>query len=142
MKIDILLIDDSHEDADLAVRVMKQDNPGTKVKVVYDGAEALQYFFDESDNALHHRRPKVIFLDVKLPRLSGPQVLQKLKSHESTRNIPIVIMSSSNQDQDIAECYSLGANSYLVKPIDFARYQTMIIHASRYWLNFNITVPA
>lgn len=141
MKTDILLVDDSHEDADLAVRVIKQDNPGTKVKVVYDGAEALHYLFDESDNLLHHRRPKVIFLDVKLPRLSGPQVLLKLKSHESTRNIPVVIMSSSNQEQDIAECYSLGANSYLVKPIDFTRYQAMIIHASRYWLNFNIAVP-
>jgi two-component system response regulator len=142
MKTDILLIDDSHEDADLAVRVIKQDNPGTKVKVVYDGVEAINYFFDETDKALNHRRPKVIFLDVKLPRLSGPQVLQKLKSHAATRNIPVVIMSSSNQEQDIAECYSLGANSYLVKPIDFIRYQTLIIHTSRYWLNFNITVPA
>jgi len=141
MKTDILLIEDSHEDADLAIRVLKQDNPGTRIKIVYDGAEAIKYLFDEADNALSHLFPKVIFLDVKLPRLSGPQVLKKLKSHETTRTIPIVIMTSSNQEQDIVECYSLGANSYLVKPIDFTHYQTMIINSSRYWLKYNITMP-
>jgi len=142
MKTDILFIEDSHEDADLAIRVLKQDNPGTRIKVVYDGAEALKYLFDEDGKALKHLFPKVIFLDVKLPRLSGPQVLRKLKSDETTRTIPIVIMTSSNQEQDIVECYSLGANSYLVKPINFTHYQAMIINASRYWLNYNITLPA
>jgi CheY-like chemotaxis protein len=83
----------------------------------------------------------VIFLDVKLPRLTGPQVLKKLKSHEATRSIPVVVMSSSNQEQDIVECYTLGANSYLVKPIDFHNYQAMIVNSSRYWLNYNITMP-
>jgi len=142
MKTDILLIEDSHEDADLAIRVLKQDNPGTRVKIVYDGAEAIKYLFDETDNAMNHLFPKVIFLDVKLPRLSGPQVLKKLKSHEATRTIPIVIMTSSNLEQDIVECYSLGANSYLVKPINFTHYQAMIINSSRYWLKYNITLPA
>jgi len=142
MKTDILLIEDSHEDADLAIRVLKQDKPATRIKIMYDGAEALKYLFDESDNALTHLFPKVIFLDVKLPRLSGPQVLKKLKSHDITRTIPIVIMTSSNQEQDLIECYSLGANSYLVKPINFQQYQAMIINASRYWLNYNITMPA
>jgi len=142
MKTDILLIEDSHEDADLAIRVLKQDNPGTRIKIVYDGAEAITYLFDESDNALSHLFPKVIFLDVKLPRLSGPQVLKKLKSHVSTKTIPVVIMTSSNQEQDIVECYSLGANSYLVKPINFTHYQAMIINSSRYWLNYNTTRPA
>jgi two-component system response regulator len=141
MKTDILLVEDSHDDADLAIRVLKQDNPGTRIKVVYDGAEAINYLFDESDNALHHLLPKVIFLDVKLPRLSGPQVIKKLKSHQTTKTIPIVIMTSSNHEQDIFECYSLGANSYLVKPIDFKHYQAMIIASSRYWLNCNITLP-
>jgi len=142
MKTDILLIEDSHEDADLAIRVLKQDNPGTRIKIVPDGAEAIKYLFDEADNALSHLFPKVIFLDVKLPRLSGPQVLKKLKSHVSTRTIPVVIMTSSNQEQDIVECYALGANSYLVKPINFTHYQAMIINSSRYWLNYNKTLPA
>jgi CheY-like chemotaxis protein len=142
MKTDILLVEDSHEDADLAIRVLKQDNPGTRIKVVYDGAEAMNYLFDESNNSLNHLLPKVIFLDVKLPRLSGPQVLKKLKAHKATSIIPIVIMTSSNQEKDIIECYSLGANSYLVKPIDFKQYQAMIIHSSRYWLNYNISRSA
>jgi len=141
MKTDILLIEDCHEDADLAIRVLKQDNPATRIKVVYDGVEALEYLFNESGNSRKHALPKVIFLDVKLPRLSGPQVLKKLKSHESTRTIPVVIMSSSNQAQDVTECYSFGANSYLVKPIDFQKYQAMVVNASRYWLNHNITKP-
>jgi CheY-like chemotaxis protein len=139
MKTDILLIEDSHEDVDLAVRVLKQDNPGTKVKVFYDGVEALEYLFNEAEDSRRRTLPKVIFLDVKLPRITGPQVLQKLKSHDFTRTIPVVIMTSSNQPQDVAECYSLGANSYLVKPIDFQKYQAMIMNASRYWLRYNIT---
>lgn len=141
MKTDILLIEDCHEDADLAIRVLKQDNPGTRIKVIYDGVEALKYLFNESGNSQNHTLPKVIFLDVKLPRLTGPQVLEKLRSHEATKTIPVVIMTSSNQEQDIAACYALGANSYLVKPIDFQKYQTMIIQSSRYWLNYNITKP-
>lgn len=139
MKTDILLIEDCHEDADLAIRVLKQDNPGTRIKVIHDGVDALKYLFDESGNSYKRTLPKVIFLDVKLPRLTGPQVLEKLKSHEKTRDIPVVIMTSSNQEQDVAVCYSLGANSYLVKPIDYQKYQAMIVHSSRYWLNYNIT---
>ena len=140
MKIDILLVEDSHEDADLAIRVLKQDNPATRIKVVYDGAETLKYLFDESGNVKKNLLPKVIFLDVKLPRLTGPQVLKKLKDHEETKNIPVVVMTSSNQQQDIAECYNLGANSYLVKPIDFQNFQSMILNSSRYWLNYNVTL--
>lgn len=83
----------------------------------------------------------MIFLDVKLPRLTGPQVLERLRSHEATKTIPVVIMTSSNQEQDVAACYELGANSYLVKPIDFQKYQAMIVHSSRYWLNYNVTKP-
>lgn len=142
MRTDILLIEDCPEDADLALRILKQDNPGTRVTVLHDGAEALQHLFDASDHVRKNRLPKVIFLDIKLPRLTGPQVLQKLKADALTRTVPVVIMTSSNQEQDIAECYALGANSYLVKPIDYQKYQAMIINASRYWLSCNIIVSA
>lgn len=141
MKTDILLVEDCHEDADLAVRVLKQENPSTRIKVIYDGADTLDYLFDQSGNAIKHLIPKVIFLDIKLPRLTGPQVLKKLKSNDETRSVPVVIMSSSCQERDISDCYRLGANSYLVKPIDFQNYQAMIINSSRYWLNYNITMP-
>jgi len=141
MKTDILLVEDSHDDAALAIRVLKQDNPGTKIKLVYDGFEALDWLFDESDTGSRKTLPKVIFLDVKLPRLNGPEVLKKIKADASVSQIPVVIMTSSNQPVDIAECYRLGANSYLVKPIDFQSYSQMIVTASRYWLNYNISCP-
>jgi len=142
VKTDILLVADSHDDAALAIRVLKQDNPGTKIKLVYDGLEALNWLFDGVDVGCRKRLPKVIFLDVKLPRLAGPEVLKKIKSDATVGHIPVVIMTSSNQQIDIAECYRLGANSYLVKPIDFQSYSRMIIATSRYWLNYNITCPA
>ena len=142
MKTDILLVEDSNEDAELAIRIIKQDNPAARVKLLRDGADALGYLFDESENVNRHFIPKVIFLDIKLPRLTGPEVLKKLKSNEVTRSIPVVVMTSSSQKCDVEECYSLGANSYLVKPIDFMRFQAMIINSSRYWLNYNIPLPA
>jgi two-component system response regulator len=142
MKIDILLVEDSTEDAELAIRIMKQDNPAVRVKLLSDGADAIRYFFDESEKANKNLFPKVIFLDIKLPRLSGPEVLKRLKSNEVTRSIPVVVMTSSCQKCDIEECYSLGANSYLIKPIDFTRFQAMIISSSRYWLNNNIPLAA
>ena len=142
MKTDILLIEDSLEDADLMIRVIKQENPATRVKVIEDGADALNYLFDDGFVAKSANLPKVIFLDVKLPRLTGPQVLSKLREVELTSAIPVVIMTSSNQQADIDECYRLGANSYLVKPIDFPSFQKMILSSARYWLNYNMTCSA
>lgn len=142
MKADILLVEDSHDDAALAIRVLKQDNPGTKIKLVYDGVDALTWLSDAAVATGRKSLPKVIFLDVKLPRLTGPEVLKKIKSDPSVSHIPVVIMTSSNQQIDVTECYRLGANSYLVKPIDFQSYSKMIITSSRYWLNYNITYPA
>lgn len=142
MKTDILLIDDSIEDADLIIRVIKQENPTTRIKVIHDGAEALSYLFDNGFSANSIHLPKVIFLDVKLPRLSGPQILSKLREAELTSTIPVVIMTSSSQQTDIDECYKLGANSYLVKPIDFPSFQRVILSSTRYWLNYNMTCSA
>lgn len=142
MKTDILLIEDSREDADLMIRVIKQENPATRVKVITDGVDALSYLFDDDSSGKSVNLPKVIFLDVKLPRLTGPQVLSKLKKADFTSRIPVVIMTSSNQKTDIDECYKLGANSYLVKPIDFPSFQKMVLSSARYWLNYNMTCNA
>ena len=142
MKTDILLVEDSTEDAELVIRIIKQDNPAVRVKLLRDGADAVNYLFDESNNANKRIFPKVIFLDIKLPRLTGPEVLKRLKSNEMTRSIPVIVMTSSCQKSDIEECYRLGANSYLVKPIEFTHFQSMIISSSRYWLNYNIPLPA
>jgi len=141
MKTDILLVEDSHDDAALAIRVLKQDNPVTRIKLVYDGCAALDWLFREADVCSRERLPKVIFLDIKLPRLTGPEILYKLKSDATVNHIPVVILTSSNQQIDVAECYRLGANSYLVKPIDFHSYSKMMVATSRYWLNYNIACP-
>jgi two-component system, response regulator len=112
-----------------------------RVKLLRDGAEAVNYLFDDTENVKTHFFPKVIFLDIKLPRLTGPEVLKRLKSNKLTKGIPVIVMTSSCQKSDIEECYGLGANSYLVKPIDFPSFQAMIVSSSRYWLNYNIPLP-
>lgn len=142
MKADILLVEDSHDDAALAIRVLKQDNPGTRIKLVYDGVDALKWLFDEAGTPGRSNLPKVIFLDVKLPRLTGPEVLKRIRSEAAVAHIPVVVMTSSNQQIDVSECYRLGANSYIVKPIDFQSYSQMIVATSRYWLNYNINYPS
>ncbi len=140
MKVDILLVEDNYDDAALAMRILKQEHPTAHVVLLRDGAEALEYFFDPTSTLNHQRLPKVIFLDIKLPKLTGPEVLKRLKAHSVTRRIPVVVMTSSNQQRDVSECYELGVNSYLVKPIDFQSYQSMISTCSRYWLNYNVTM--
>jgi CheY-like chemotaxis protein len=140
MTVDILLVEDNHDDAALALRVLKQHNPGINVLLMRDGAEALGYFFDGSTDLPVRRLPKVIFLDIKLPKLTGPEVLMKLKANTVTRHVPVVVMTSSNQRRDVTECYELGANSYLVKPIDFQSYQSMIVACAKYWLAYNVNM--
>jgi len=141
MCVDILLVEDNHDDAELAMRVLRQDNPGVNVLHLTDGAEALNYFFAASGARDARKLPKVIFLDIKLPKLTGPEVLKRLKTDEVTRNVPVVVMTSSGQQRDVNECYELGANSYLVKPIDFKKYKAMLVASSRYWLHYNLTIP-
>lgn len=138
MNVDILLVEDNPDDASLAMRVLKQHNPGINVLLMRDGAEVIDYFFNAADGKLSKRLPKVIFLDIKLPKLTGPEVLVKLKADVVTKYVPVVVMTSSNQKRDVTECYELGANSYLVKPIDFQSYQTMIVACAKYWLSFNV----
>jgi len=139
MRVDILLVEDNHDDAALALRVLRQDNPGVNVLHLSDGAAALNYFFT-SGSVSTRFLPKVIFLDIKLPKLTGPEVLKRLKADELTRYVPVVVMTSSGQQRDVNECYELGVNSYLVKPIDFKKYQSMLVACSRYWLNYNLTI--
>ena len=140
MRVDILLVEDNHDDAALAMRVLRQDNSGVNVLHLTDGAAALNYFFAASGSVDTRLLPRVIFLDIKLPKLTGPEVLKRLKTNDMTRHIPVVVMTSSSQQRDVSECYELGVNSYLVKPIDFKKYQTMLVACSRYWLNYNLTI--
>jgi two-component system response regulator len=136
---EILLVEDDPRDVDLTVRAMRKHNLANKLRVVEDGAEALDFIFSrgkyqQRDVCTH---PKVIFLDLKLPKVSGLEVLRQLKGDEKTRSIPVVIVTSSREDPDIKQAYALGANSYVVKPVDFDKFQEAIGQLGLYWLVVN-----
>lgn len=137
MKPDILLVEDNADEVDLAMRVLAKEMPNCRVARVSDGVEALDYLATEELKSL----PKVILLDLKLPRLDGLEVLRVIKAEERTRNIPVVIMTSSQEQRDVIDCYALGANSYIVKPIDFREYFKVIANIATYWLSFNQPLP-
>lgn len=139
MNTDILLVEDSHEDAELITRIIKSSYPSISVKIINDGAEALEFLVELTAAGSTAMLPKVVFLDIKLPKLTGLQILCKLRESGLSSSIPVVVMTSSTQQSDIEECYRLGANSYLVKPIEFPALQQMIVSSTRYWLNFNRT---
>ncbi len=133
--IDILLVEDNPRDAELTIRAIKKRNVANPIHVVGDGAEALDFIFREPA-----RPPKLILLDLKLPKVSGLEVLREIKSDERTRSIPVVVLTSSREDPDIAAAYALGANSYVVKPVDFGAFVEAMSTLGLYWLLVNQTV--
>lgn len=131
--VDILLVEDNPRDVELTLRALKKHNLANKVQVVPDGAAALDFIFGgETCDTL-----KVILLDLKLPKVSGLEVLQQLKSDEKCKNIPVVVLTSSHEDQDIKECYKLGVNSYVVKPVEFDSFAKTVADMGFYWLLVN-----
>ncbi len=135
----ILLVEDNPDDIDLTLRALKKNNIANRVVVVHDGAEALDYLFATGAHAGRDTRvmPAVILLDLKLPKVDGLEVLQRLRADERTKLIPVVILTSSREEQDIVNGYSLGANSYVRKPVDFARFSAAVGQLGLYWLLLN-----
>lgn len=137
--IKILLVEDNPLDEELAMLAFKKVNLDKKVNVVRDGAEALDYIFCrgkyKGDEGFP--TPKIILLDLKLPKINGLEVLRQLKNDPENMKIPIVILSSSNHERDIIKCYELGANSYIVKPVDFKKFTETIGQLGKYWLSTN-----
>jgi two-component system response regulator len=131
--IEILLVEDSLDDADLTIRALKKKNLANNLLHLEDGAEALNFIF--SPEGLN--MPKLILLDLKMPKLSGIQVLKALKSDERTRTIPVVVLTSSKEEPDIKECYALGVNSYIVKPVEFDGFLNAVSELGMYWLLLN-----
>jgi two-component system response regulator len=131
--IEILLVEDNPDDADLAIRALKKRNLANHLLHLEDGAAALEFIF--SSEGLN--TPKLILLDLKMPKLNGMQVLHALKSDERTKTIPVVILTSSKEDPDIKECYALGANSYIVKPVEFDKFLDAVSDLGLYWLLLN-----
>lgn len=136
-EIEIILVEDNMDDATLAMHCLREKNLTNKIVHLKNGDEALRYFFSELDGEKCSEAPKIIFLDLKMPKVDGMEVLSKIKSNPGTRSIPVVIFTSSNEHPDIARCYELGANSYVVKPIAFESFTSQIAQLGMYWTVLN-----
>lgn len=140
----ILLVEDNLDDVELTLRALKKNNIRNEVVVVYDGAEALDFLFGTGKYADRDlkRLPTVILLDLKLPKIDGLEVLRQLRANELTKLLPVVILTSSKQEQDIVNGYSLGVNSYVRKPVDFNQFAEAVSHLGLYWLLLNEAPPS
>ncbi len=138
-KVEILLVEDNMSDAEMTIRALKKNNLANKLLHLKDGAEALDFLFAQGIYSDHkvENIPKVILLDLKMPKVNGIEVLQKVRADERTKKIPIVVLTSSNEDPDIQQCYLLGANSYVVKPVQFEKFIKAVSELGLYWLLIN-----
>jgi two-component system, response regulator len=137
--VEILLVEDNPSDAELTLRALKKYNLANNVFRVFDGEEALDFIFTRGRYAKRklEKAPKVILLDLKLPKVDGIEVLKVIKSDPVTKLIPVVVLTSSNEEKDIIESYSLGVNSYIVKPVDFDKFIDSVKDIGLYWLLLN-----
>ncbi len=135
---DVLLVEDNPHDANLTIRAVKKSNPECRLLHVEDGAAAIDYLFCRGEFAARTNGcPKVVLLDLKLPRLGGFEVLKEMRGQAGTRTTPVVMVTSSSEDPDIRAAYSLGANSYVVKPMSYEQFQKAMVDVCRYWLQVN-----
>lgn len=142
-QVEILLVEDNPYDAELTIRALRHNNLLNHIEHVMDGEEALEFLYAKGKfkgNA-GNQSPRVIFLDIKLPKISGLEVLKTLKSDPELQNIPVVILTSSAQEKDIIESYKLGVNSYIVKPVEFEKLVDAIKQLGYYWLILNQSYP-
>jgi two-component system, response regulator len=133
--IDILLVEDNPTHAEMTVRVLRKHNIANRIEVARDGAEAVDFLFTNHTDA--DGGPKLVLLDLKLPKLDGIEVLRRIKSDERTRTIPVVMLTSSEEEQDLRTCYALGVNSYVVKPVDFGQFTDAVRTLGLYWVLIN-----
>jgi len=138
-EVDILLVDDSQDDIDLTLHALRAESLGNHVFLAYDGEEALDFLFcsgAHSQRSFEHP-PKLVLLDLKLPKVDGMQVLEQVKTDPRTKTIPVVLMTSSREERDMVTGYKLGVNSYLQKPVDFEQFRKMVKLLGMYWLVTN-----
>lgn len=137
--VEILLVEDNPSDVELALHALAKHNLANRIQVVRDGAEALAFVFCTgayAERAIENS-PKVILLDLKLPKVDGLEVLRQIKADQRTRAIPVVVLTSSREEPDIVESYQLGVNSYIVKPVNFERFTEAVRQLGLYWLLLN-----
>jgi len=135
--IEILLVEDNPDDVQLTLHALKRHGLANRIRVVRDGAEALEFLFASGADV-----PNVVMLDLKLPRVDGIEVLRAVRADPRTRTIPVVVLTSSAEGRDIAETYDLGANSYIVKPVDFEQFTEAVRQLGLYWVVLNQRAPA
>jgi two-component system response regulator len=142
-ELDILLVEDNQDDMDLALHALRREKLANRVFAVRDGEEALDFLFCRGTFAhrMFNRPPKLVLLDLKLPKVDGLEVLKQLKGDARTRNIPIVIMTSSKEERDMVSGYDLGANSYIQKPVDIDQFRETVKNVGLYWLVVNQPPP-
>ncbi|WP_428236484.1 response regulator [Gracilimonas sp.] len=137
--VEILLVEDNKRDADLTLRALKKKKLSNKVVWVKDGEEALEYLFAKgryADRSITDK-PKVVLLDLKMPKVDGLEVLKEIRNNSVTEKLPVVIMTSSKEEQDIVQSYEYGVNSYIVKPVDFKKFMESVADVGFYWLLLN-----
>lgn len=142
-ELEILLVEDSSSDAEMTIRAFRKNNLGNNIVHLKDGAEALDFIFGSGsfEGRNIKDRPRLILLDLKMPKVGGIEVLQKIKSDVRTKTIPVVVLTSSKEDPDIRRCYELGVNSYIVKPVEFDNFSAAIKSLGLYWLLLNEPPP-
>lgn len=133
--VDILIVDDSMEDAEMAIRILKKNHLANNILHLEDGEEAINFLFNNPNNGT--KLPKLILLDLKMPKVNGIEVLTKIKSDEAMKNIPVVVMTSSKEERDIVEAYRLGVNAYIVKPVDVEKFIKAITEVGFFWMVLN-----
>jgi CheY-like chemotaxis protein len=138
-RMEILLVEDNAADAEMTLRALRRNNLANKVHWVKDGEQALEFMFrtgayaDREAGAV----PKLVMLDIKMPKVDGIEVLRRIKANEATRTVPVVVMTSSNEERDVVESYRLGVNSYIVKPVQFESFLETVAKIGLYWLITN-----
>lgn len=138
-RIEILLVEDNQDDLDMTLRALRKANFANRIQIARDGVEALEFIFREGRQAKgeFESGPKVVLLDLKLPKIDGMEVLKRIKSDPRTKSIPVVMLTSSEEQKDVIQSYNLGVNSYLVKPVNFAAFAETVQKLGMYWLLLN-----
>lgn len=141
----ILLVEDNPDDEILTIRALRKSNVANEVDVARDGTEAMEYLFGEEDDGRKARervrRVQLVLLDLKLPKVDGLEVLERIRAEESTHRLPVVILTSSDEESDLMRSYDLGANSYVCKPVDFSHFAEAVRRLGLYWLVINRAPP-
>ena len=138
-QVEILLVEDDMDDAEMTIDAMRKNNLANKLIHMVDGEEALDFLFGTGKFVGRdiNLKPRLILLDLKMPKVDGMEVLEKVKSNNATKKIPVVILTSSNEDPDVSRCYELGANGYIVKPVEFDSFIKTVSELGMYWLILN-----